>query len=128
MKVFRCSSAVVLAVAIFFLAQISQALPPPYPANRTVDSPALVRRECVPRPSAPGQFDCDYELPSLSQIIGRMRDGEHGGRAKADTPVFLYTKLGSPYYAVTSMLAWFNTQGNIRNFYSALNALDRPCE
>lgn len=52
----------------------------------------LQRRQCVKDP-ATGQWDCDFNLPTMLEIVDRYRDTNDGGGAEAHRPVWFYTNL-----------------------------------
>ncbi|KAK5386339.1 hypothetical protein LTS13_001976, partial [Exophiala xenobiotica] len=52
----------------------------------------LQRRQCAKDP-ATGQWDCDFNLPTLQEIVQRYRDTNNEGAATADRPVWFYTNL-----------------------------------
>lgn len=43
----------------------------------------LQRRQCVTDPQAPGNYICDDELPTLADLVARMRDVSQHGQADA---------------------------------------------
>lgn len=45
---------------------------------------ALQRRQCVDDPNNAGNYICDDNLPTLSEIVARMRDASQGGVADSE--------------------------------------------
>lgn len=42
---------------------------------------SLIRRECTYRSGSSTEFDCDFNLPTIPQIVAHFRDSAHGGNA-----------------------------------------------
>lgn len=67
-------------------------------ATATIDSPsnttqALLKRQCSLVPNT-GMYACDNMLPTLDQIVARIRDTNDGGLADAEHHAIFYTNLG----------------------------------
>ncbi|KAJ9634989.1 hypothetical protein H2204_005944 [Knufia peltigerae] len=54
------------------------------------------RRQCVKDPQT-GQYDCDFNLPSVGQMVARFRDTVDGGRAISEATPWFYTRLWSAH-------------------------------
>ncbi|KPI37563.1 uncharacterized protein AB675_3953 [Cyphellophora attinorum] len=63
------------------------------PRNETK---TLFRRECDYKPGSSTDFDCDFTLPTVDQIIAHLRDTAHGGLADDQHSAVFYTNLAYP--------------------------------
>jgi hypothetical protein len=119
---------VVLAGHIFLTSGIP--FSPSSPTTNTTH--ALHRRQCTHRPNS-DQYDCDFTLPTLTQIIEHLRDKPHGGMADADHSALFYTNLAYPNTAVTNKeLGWIHAyniaQGIETKVYWLQSNVDFPCK
>lgn len=70
----------------------------------------IFRRQCI-WSEAKDDWVCDYWLPSLSQIIDRMRDDASGGLADVDHSIVFYTGLNIPQDEMCSVIEhWASAQ------------------
>lgn len=88
------------------------------------NSSMLQRRQCVWN-SSKNAYECDLEMPTVDQMIERMR----GLRATPDRHVAFYTNLGS--YSnqdwVIWVTGWFKSRGKEDKFFWVVNWLDQTC-
>lgn len=61
----------------------------------------LERRQCIKDPQT-GRYDCDFNLPSVGQMVARFRDIVDAGRARPEARVWFYTRLWSSQYRPTN--------------------------
>jgi hypothetical protein len=92
------------------------------------DTEALHRRECD-YDAATNQWNCDDNLPTMSQLIDRMRN-KPGGLATPERHAVFYTNLRDPNMGRSEswLLTWLNAKGYQDKYYWWAEALSRDCE
>lgn len=119
MQHLSCSVLSVLIVAVFI--PISHALPYLAIANITTIQSSLVRRECTRVLSeSPDVFECDNEMPKLSEMISHMLSSDYSGTVTESSAAFFYSNVGVPDSDVekagTWMMGWLKSQG-VEEYY-----------
>lgn len=84
---------------------------------------ALERRQCE-WSNEDARYNCNFNLPSLLQIVARMNDASGGGRATPSARAVFHTNLIAPYGPVLMydwIISWLFANG-IAEWYSDYNA------
>ena len=104
----------------------------------SLDSPTylthnLTRRQCVRRTAGVDNFECDFKLPTLVDIIARFRDPAYGGISSTTSAVF-YTNLAYPEFAIKNVphlrwiALWLVGTGRYSTAYSNFHNVDQICK
>jgi hypothetical protein len=70
---------------------------------------SIATRQCVKKPDDPNSYDCDMRLPSLKQLVDRLRDTSDEGLVDSKQYIAFYTnlKVKTEEYLGTIIDNWF---------------------
>ena len=125
----KAVSFVLYILLLFYLAAICDALPIKQPHNVTH---ALFKRKCT-FVMASGQWECDSEVPTTSELIAQMQT-EPGGMATADRRVVFYTNLNDPALApgkdpsASWVVGWLNANGFANKYFWWGQCVNKYCK
>lgn len=92
----------------------------------------LQRRQCEWN-AAQSKYVCDDKLPTVDQIIARMRNVNLKGRVTKDRFAVFYTNLDDKKileekYAESMPYGWLKSRDMLNDFYWVFDALDVACK
>lgn len=125
----RVLSLVLYLLSFLYLASICDALPTDPPSNVTH---ALFKRRCK-FDLASGEWQCDSEMPTTSQLIAQMQD-EPGGMATANRMVIFYNNLNDPALApgkdpsVSWVVGWLDANGFANKYFWWGECVNQYCK
>jgi hypothetical protein len=88
----------------------------PFPQLHNNQTKAIQRRACD-WDTQTNEFICDGNLPTLDEIVAKMRDPNNGGKALPDRPSIFYSKLGSITQVSLWIFGWTRTAGMSGKWY-----------
>ncbi|ETN43031.1 uncharacterized protein HMPREF1541_02189 [Cyphellophora europaea CBS 101466] len=81
------------------------------------DEIGLSKRQCVFNPQT-SKYDCDENIPSVKQMVDRMRDKDDQGTADAEHSVVFYTNLGTEHKVSEQWIfGWLKKEGLEDKYY-----------
>ena len=117
-------------VALLGFIKIAASLPAGQARNI---SSGLQRRGCEWHDDVQ-KYICDNKLPTVAEIVAKMRDEDEEGLADEDHRAVFYSNLrdpnlnsNTPMYALSWMLTWIRARGWGNGYYWALNVLTDAC-
>lgn len=80
-------------------------------------------RQCEWDPQT-NAFVCDDNLPTLQQMVDKMRDPNVGGKVNANRPAIFYSKLGELSKVALWIFGWTRTAHLTPNYYWLYGCID----
>lgn len=102
-QVDKMASRVLLFLALLIALIASSLSLPLAPSNASVDG--LEKRQCVWSTDRTGRFECDDRLPTMAEIVARIRDTDDFGLADDKHVAVFWTNLDDPSIGTTKQAA-----------------------